>query len=657
MPTWSLLVILQALTKPPFEPLATVDLRLVSWKTAFLVAVTSARRASELPALRIDPPYLNFHEEKVILCMDSSFLPKVATPFHLSQDIVLPVFYPAPSNPVQRALHTLDVRRCLAFYHSHTESFHRTNKLFVKYSEHDKGLPVTPQRLSHWITQTIVLAYQLSKIDLPVTPRDHSTRAVATSSAFAAGVPLQDFCKAATWAGPCTFAKHYQLDVRTRQDCSFGSSVRLFFADDTSLLRVGNNPIVLGPNNSNLPKIFSIIADGEINEAIKHEDPCTKRLANVVRQVQARKNWENRLRKFLWDQALLQSDQLAGKSAPSTSSTTPPPRLSTDDAPLPEGQRSSVSPHKQTEKRKHSGSDKSPGHKEPKKDKSARKLKKPDHFRHHDSGSSALSILTAVSVPTPTGPALQLAMQVTLPGSPRQVAPFVQSSPKHRDVPLLGSISDGEIRDSPPMAHSPTPQPSLEPSPRAAPQQARYQQLASVRPLEEWVQPPHRLSRRKPWDDDPPYGYYPSVRDRTLSSVPRDAPLTSRAAQSRRRTLPVDSSSSLPPPYNSDLEDSEMVSTSPDTVISTQGPSSLEEPYVTFGELMARLTRSLEIKAQHCFNPSTDKFYNIVKGEQSAAIISLLIATLRQAMMEPWNYPNQPQPTSRRYKSMYRVHE
>ncbi|KAK2541350.1 Ipo5 [Columba guinea] len=47
-----------------------------------------------------------------------------------------------------------------------------------------------------------------------------------------------------------------------------------------------NNPIVLGPNNSNLPRIFGIIADGEIHEAIKHEDPCTKRLANVVRQVQ-----------------------------------------------------------------------------------------------------------------------------------------------------------------------------------------------------------------------------------------------------------------------------------------------------------------------------------------------------------------------------------
>ncbi|KAF7245997.1 Receptor-type tyrosine-protein phosphatase N2 [Varanus komodoensis] len=52
MPTWSLSVVLQALTRSPFEPMATIDLRLASWKTAFLVAVTSARRSSELCALR-----------------------------------------------------------------------------------------------------------------------------------------------------------------------------------------------------------------------------------------------------------------------------------------------------------------------------------------------------------------------------------------------------------------------------------------------------------------------------------------------------------------------------------------------------------------------------------------------------------------------------
>uniref|UniRef100_A0A3P9P6W6 Karyopherin (importin) beta 3 n=1 Tax=Poecilia reticulata TaxID=8081 RepID=A0A3P9P6W6_POERE len=38
--------------------------------------------------------------------------------------------------------------------------------------------------------------------------------------------------------------------------------------------------------NSNLPKIFLIIADGVANESVKTEDACTKRLANVIRQVQ-----------------------------------------------------------------------------------------------------------------------------------------------------------------------------------------------------------------------------------------------------------------------------------------------------------------------------------------------------------------------------------
>ncbi|KAF7253464.1 Exportin-T [Varanus komodoensis] len=101
MPTWSLSVVLQALTRSPFEPMATIDLRLASWKTAFLVAVTSARRSSELCALRVDPPFLNFHKEKVVLRLDPSFLLKVATSFHMQQEIVLPAFFPTPSNLIE----------------------------------------------------------------------------------------------------------------------------------------------------------------------------------------------------------------------------------------------------------------------------------------------------------------------------------------------------------------------------------------------------------------------------------------------------------------------------------------------------------------------------------------------------------------------------
>ncbi|KAF7251454.1 Fibrous sheath-interacting protein 1 [Varanus komodoensis] len=99
---------MEALTRPPFEPLATTDLRLLSWKTAFLVAITLARRASELCALRIDPPYLNFHKEKVVLHTDLVFLLKVVSPFHINQDIILPAFFPTPSTPIERLLHFLN---------------------------------------------------------------------------------------------------------------------------------------------------------------------------------------------------------------------------------------------------------------------------------------------------------------------------------------------------------------------------------------------------------------------------------------------------------------------------------------------------------------------------------------------------------------------
>lgn len=47
-----------------------------------------------------------------------------------------------------------------------------------------------------------------------------------------------------------------------------------------------NHPTVLGPNNSNLPKILRIISDGFVNDSLKNDDACGKRLANVVRQVQ-----------------------------------------------------------------------------------------------------------------------------------------------------------------------------------------------------------------------------------------------------------------------------------------------------------------------------------------------------------------------------------
>ncbi len=59
-PSWDLPLVLQSLTEAPFEPLAQADLRSLSWKTVFLLAISSAKRVSELHALSVSDDCLRW---------------------------------------------------------------------------------------------------------------------------------------------------------------------------------------------------------------------------------------------------------------------------------------------------------------------------------------------------------------------------------------------------------------------------------------------------------------------------------------------------------------------------------------------------------------------------------------------------------------------
>lgn len=48
---WDLSMVLNALSPPPFEPVDGIDLKLLSLKTALLLALSTAKRFSELHAL------------------------------------------------------------------------------------------------------------------------------------------------------------------------------------------------------------------------------------------------------------------------------------------------------------------------------------------------------------------------------------------------------------------------------------------------------------------------------------------------------------------------------------------------------------------------------------------------------------------------------
>lgn len=224
-PTWNLSTVLNGLTRPPFEPMTEVHIKWVRLKTIFLVAITSARRVSELAALSSKPSLCVFHKDKVTLRLDPSFLPKCVSNFHLGQDIFLPTLCPNPSNLEEKRWHTLDVRRALKIFLARTQSLRRSDRLFINISPPNVGLPMSAASLSKAVREAIAEAYKTLKETVPSGITAHSLRSAATSAALLHNVPIVDICRAATWASTTTFTRHYRLDAASAGDAVFGSQV------------------------------------------------------------------------------------------------------------------------------------------------------------------------------------------------------------------------------------------------------------------------------------------------------------------------------------------------------------------------------------------------------------------------------------------------
>lgn len=155
-------MVLTKLMGPPFEPIHKSSLQHLSWKVAFLVDITSVCRVSELQALCCNEPYTVFHSNRVVLRTHPSFLPKVVSDFHINQGITLPTFFPNPSTPPERALHSLDLKRVLKFCLHKTKGIRKTDHLFVNYGLINTGLAASKRSISWWIVSCISLAYQLA---------------------------------------------------------------------------------------------------------------------------------------------------------------------------------------------------------------------------------------------------------------------------------------------------------------------------------------------------------------------------------------------------------------------------------------------------------------------------------------------------------------
>ncbi|XDV20625.1 hypothetical protein PO909_025925 [Leuciscus waleckii] len=212
VPAWDLSTVLEAVKGGPFEPLHAVELKYLSFKTAFLLALASVKRVGDLHALSVSATCLEFgpNDSKVILKPRHGYVPKVlATPFR-AQVISLSAL---PASDIEAGVNLLCPVRALRIYVQRSTAFRQTEQLFISLGGRVKGLAISKQTLSRWIVDAIASAYASKGLDCPLGVRAHSTRGMALSWAWTSGVSLHDICMAAGWASLSTFIRFYSLHL------------------------------------------------------------------------------------------------------------------------------------------------------------------------------------------------------------------------------------------------------------------------------------------------------------------------------------------------------------------------------------------------------------------------------------------------------------
>ena len=118
LPKWNLSVVLNELTKTPFEPMKDTDLKHLTLKTAFLLALASGKRRSEIHAWVANKVSNLGQWEEVALFPSSDFIAKNQLAREGSQS-VSPVTIPALTTIVDRQFkedRTLCPVRVLRYY-------------------------------------------------------------------------------------------------------------------------------------------------------------------------------------------------------------------------------------------------------------------------------------------------------------------------------------------------------------------------------------------------------------------------------------------------------------------------------------------------------------------------------------------------------------
>ena len=217
VPSWDLSLVLLALTKSPFEPLKDAPLKLLTFKTVFLMTLASGRRRGEVHAWTFKSLKHKAGWKEVTVAPSSVFLSKnqlASDGPNVVQPVVIPALKPILDSSLSQDM-TLCPVRSLRYYVDKTKDI-RDGKhlLFVSFKNGFSG-DIQRATISSWIKQTVILAYQESDLETQKLSRvkAHDVRSMAASLAFKGGVSLDQILGACFWKSHTTFTNFYLKDV------------------------------------------------------------------------------------------------------------------------------------------------------------------------------------------------------------------------------------------------------------------------------------------------------------------------------------------------------------------------------------------------------------------------------------------------------------
>ena len=208
-PPWDLDKVLEFLSGPPFEPLASASFLDKTKKALFLLAMATAKRVSELQALSFS---VSFQGEDLVLYYDPFFRAKTESVTNpLPRSVVVPSLSDFAGNLPER-LHC-PVRAIKYLRKAARSTSFIPSRLFV--SPKNPKRSMSKNAMSFYHRQLIVDSGAVSSTR---PPRAHDIRGIATSLHYYSNLSLTSLMQVATWKSKRVFASRYLKEVSATQD-------------------------------------------------------------------------------------------------------------------------------------------------------------------------------------------------------------------------------------------------------------------------------------------------------------------------------------------------------------------------------------------------------------------------------------------------------